>query len=82
MRWVCAVCRSLSARTPRVQHCNTRFASPCRVSCLPALQHKDVEEWERLGGLEGVAAALATSLHDGVRTAASDGTGPDLETRR
>lgn len=44
------------------------------------LQHKNEEAWAELGGTEGVAAALHTSLTDGLDPAAADGT--DLEARR
>lgn len=47
---------------------------------MPPLQHKDNDGWAELGGLEGAAAALRVSLHDGVNAAAADG--GDLESRR
>lgn len=44
------------------------------------LQHKNSDAWAELGGTEGVAAALHTSLSDGLDPAAADGT--DLDARR
>lgn len=41
-------------------------ATPCT---LPPLQHKDDDAWEKLGGLEGVASVLHTSLTDGASPA-------------
>ncbi|KAL4450031.1 hypothetical protein ABPG77_010700 [Micractinium sp. CCAP 211/92] len=43
-------------------------------------EHKDNDDWAELGGLDGAAAALRVSLHDGVSAAAGDGS--DLESRR
>lgn len=61
---------------------------PCLPTCHAAcpllarscVQHKDAAGWEQLGGLTGVAAALQTSLHDGINPTATDGS--DLEGRR
>lgn len=58
-----------------------RRASPQRRSLPRArTQHKDNEGWAQLGGVTGVAAALQTSLHDGIDPNAKDGS--DLEGRR
>lgn len=56
----------------------TRLLVPC------APQEKNDEEWQKLGGLQGVAAALHTSLHDGVDATAEAGgkAGPSLQQRR
>ncbi|KAL4452347.1 hypothetical protein ABPG75_008009 [Micractinium tetrahymenae] len=51
---------------------------PGRLSAIN--EHKDNAGWAELGGLEGAAAALKVSLHDGVSAAASKGC--DLESRR
>ena len=66
-------CGPSSAAAPRAS------LPPPRRRRPPSAQEKDGAGWERAGGLAGVAAALHTSLHDGID---ADAAGPASIARR
>jgi Ca2+-transporting ATPase len=66
---------SSADREPPVQPFGVSLGHLSAVS-----EHKDNAAWAELGGLQGVASALCTSLHDGINPAATDGS--DSEARR
>ncbi|KAI7841822.1 hypothetical protein COHA_004351 [Chlorella ohadii] len=61
-----------SEREPPVQPFGVSLGQLSSIS-----EHKDNAAWQELGGLQGAASALCTSLHDGISPAAADGSDPE-----